>query len=549
MSKRKQAARTRPARHDVRASAAAIPWQAYACLAVGIAFTSYVRWRYLQLPLERDEGEFGYIAQNILRGASPFEAYIYKLPGVPYFYALFMGVFGQTIAAIHLALLGANLGTSLILFFCARRLMNSYGAAFAAVTYSLFSLDYTVLGTAAHATQFVNLFLVAGLWLLLRPARNLWSVSAAGLMMGMAFIMKQPALLFVLFGALLLLSAHWTDTGAVRIRTLTRMTGYALGAVVPYLMLVLIAIRHGHFDLFWKWTVTYPALYISTISPNQGWENFAVVSGEIVGRFPLLWCASAVGFAVLVLSSKLEATNRIAVAGLSLLSFLAIVPGYYFHHHYFILLLPAASICVGGAFVAIPRLYGRKISAAGFLSAALFIALAGWGIGAQRGFYFTFSNDGYESFRYGNNPFREAVAIADYIRSITTEDDRILVLGSEAEIYYYAKRKAASGYLFVHGLVANHSRNLEMQRELIAEAERNRPEAMVLCGVQYSWLKQPDTPDDILHWFERYSSGFDIVGMVDMLPGGTKYRWGADAAVYTPQADNYLVVYKRKKAD
>jgi len=39
------------------------------------------------------------------------------------------------------------------------------------------------------------------------------------------------------------------------------------------------------------------------------------------------------------------------------------------------------------------------------------------------------------------------------------------------------------------------------------------------------------------------------VGMVDMLPGGTQYRWGADAAGYTPQADNYLVVYKRKKAD
>ena len=139
-----------------------IPWGSYACLAFGLLFTSYVRWRYLRLPLERDEGEFGYIAQNILRGASPFEAYIYKLPGVPYAYALFMILFGQTAAAIHIALLTVNLGTSLILFLCARKLMNALGAAVTAITYSLFSVDYTVLGTAAHATQFVNLFLVAG---------------------------------------------------------------------------------------------------------------------------------------------------------------------------------------------------------------------------------------------------------------------------------------------------------------------------------------------------------------------------------------------------
>ncbi len=261
-----------------------------------------------------------------------------------------------------------------------------------------------------------------------------------------------------------------------------------------------------------------------------------------------MWVAAAAGFTLLVLNGNRPAAHRIAVAGLSLVSFQAILPGYYFHHHYFILLLPAASICVGGAFEALPRLFSRHVRA-GTVALALFIALATWGVWAQKGFYFTFSHDEYLAFRYRNNPFREAVAMADHIRTITGENDRILVLGSEAEIYYYAKRVAASGYLFVHGMVSNQPRNLDMQRELIAEAENSRPEVMVLCGVQYSWLKQPGTPDVVLRWFERYSSGFDIVGVVDMLPGGSVYRWGADAAHYVPRADNYLVVYGRKKAD
>ena len=521
-----------------------VPWTAYACLAAGLIFTTYVRLRYLRLPLERDEGEFGVIAQNILRGDSPFSAYIYKLPGVPYLYALFMAAFGQTSAAIHMALLGANLGASLALFACARKLMDARAAALAAVTYALFSLDYTVLGTAAHATQFVNLFLALGLWLLLRRRPALWSSSLAGFMMGLAFIMKQPAFLFVVFGGLLLLALERAGRTAPRLKAWRDLAGYAVGAGMPYLAVVLIAVRFRHFDLFWKWTVTYPGLYISTISPGQGWDNFAAVFGEIVGRFPLLWCAAAAGFILLVLDGQKAAVHRFAVPGLALCSFLAILPGYYFHHHYFILLLPAVSLGVGGAFEALQRLSGRHLPASGIVTPALFLALAGWGIGSQPGFYFTFTGDQYHAFRYGNNPFREAVPIADYIRSITGQGDRILVLGSEAEIYYYARREAATGYLFVHGMVADQPRNLEMQRELIAEAEKSRPRVMVLCGVQYSWLKQPGTPDDVLRWFERYSADYSITGIVDMLPEGSVHKWGAEAARYVPRADNYLIVYK-----
>jgi hypothetical protein len=65
----------------------------------------YARVRLLGTPFERDEGEFAYVAQLILRGLSPFShAYTMKLPGTGMIYALFMSVLGQTAETARIAL-------------------------------------------------------------------------------------------------------------------------------------------------------------------------------------------------------------------------------------------------------------------------------------------------------------------------------------------------------------------------------------------------------------------------------------------------------------
>ncbi len=524
-------------------------WAPYALLAIGLLFTTYVRLRYLQLPLERDEGEFGYIAQCILKGLSPFEAYNYKLPGVPYFYAAFMAVFGQTAAAIHLALLGANLTTSLLLFFAAGRFLGRFYAAAAAITYSLLSLDFTVLGTAAHATQFVNLFVAAASFFLLREKPGKWSSLLVGLLMGAAFIMKQPAFLFIIFGAAFLLVAQAKDKSGNRASVLAHELIFGLGAAVPYSLVVLIALANHQFDRFWKWTVTYPGYYVSSLPAARGWDNFAIVFGEIVDRFPLLWYLAGFGLVACILNSENRWAYRIFLPMLCIISVTAIIPGYYFHHHYFLLLLPAVSLCVGCAFEMLTRLLGRFTASAWLVSPVISILIAVSGIWAQKDFYFKYSTDEYSLFRYANNPFREALVLSDYIRSITSENDKILVVGSEAEIYYYSQRAAASGYLFVHGMVSNQPANQEMQQEFIAESEASRPEVIVFCGVQFSWLKQPGTPDTVLQWFGPYvRANYEIKGIADMMDQGTIYKWEDEAKTYMPQAVNYLVVYKRRKA-
>src|SRR5580693_55769 len=76
---------------------------------VVLLFVGFIRVRLLEMPLERDEGEYAYAGQLILQGIPPYElAYNMKLPGTYFAYALGMALFGETTAGVHLTLLVAN---------------------------------------------------------------------------------------------------------------------------------------------------------------------------------------------------------------------------------------------------------------------------------------------------------------------------------------------------------------------------------------------------------------------------------------------------------
>src|SRR5262245_18313022 len=71
-----------------------------------------VRIHVIAIPLDRDEGVFGYIAQRILDGGLPYrDALDHKPPGVFYLYALALRVLPATPSGVHLFLHAYNLLT------------------------------------------------------------------------------------------------------------------------------------------------------------------------------------------------------------------------------------------------------------------------------------------------------------------------------------------------------------------------------------------------------------------------------------------------------
>src|SRR6476661_3496490 len=151
---------------DISHKALPFGWCLLAVIVFGLVLV--IRIRLLEIPFERDEGEYAYAGQLMLQGIPPYKlAYNMKFPGTYAAYAVVMSTFGQTISGIHLGLLLVNAATVVLVFFLARRFVNETAGFVAAASYAVLSISPTVLGFAAHATHFVMLPVLGGILLLL----------------------------------------------------------------------------------------------------------------------------------------------------------------------------------------------------------------------------------------------------------------------------------------------------------------------------------------------------------------------------------------------
>ncbi len=138
-------------------------------LALVLIIVAYARIRLLDVPLERDEGEYAYLGQLMLKGFPPY-LYVYtmKLPGVGIVYAFIMFLFGETVHGIHLGFLFVNAVNALLVYLLALRLLGRDAAPISCAAYAILSLSQSMLGPFAHATHFVVLFSLASFLVLLR---------------------------------------------------------------------------------------------------------------------------------------------------------------------------------------------------------------------------------------------------------------------------------------------------------------------------------------------------------------------------------------------
>jgi len=520
-----------------------------ALVAVVLVLVTIVRVRFAATPLERDEGEYAYAGQLILQGVPPYDlAYNMKFPGAYYAYALIMAVFGQSAAGIRLGLLVVNLATTLLVYGIARRLYGRLAAAVAAVAFSLLTLDRWVMGVFAHATHFVLLPALAGLYLLLAaPAqRRAASILTGGALLGLAVLVKQHAFTFLPLGALVVALGHDGRRTPARLRDVGLLVA---GAIVPCALLGVLFLAQGVLGRFWSWTIDYARAYVSEVPLASFLPNFGRGFTTITRATGALWVVAGAGLVALWLGrwprqAKWFLTLLLAAA------FIAVCPGLYFREHYFILLLPAVAMLDGIACAGAARLLARGIGGAGArrLATAAFLVVAAVVAAGQRDFLFHMSPQGLSRSRYGRNPFLESVAIADTLRARTVPGDRIAVLGSEPEIYFYSRRRSATGYIYMYPLVEPQPFAARMQDEMMRQVEGAHPKYLVLVQVTTSWLPRTPAIRRIVEWANAYTGRcYDLVGVTDIVSlDETRSVWDADVAGYRPQSPNLIYVFRRK---
>ena len=143
-------------------------YQSFLLPGISVIFLGVVVWvriRLLGVPLERDEGEYAYMAQQLLQGVLPYtESLSMKFPGIFFMYAGVLSFFGESHGAIHLSLLFLNLATAFLLFLLGRNLLGFSAGIVAAICFSVLTLSPSLHGIWANSEHFVLLPAMGGIY-------------------------------------------------------------------------------------------------------------------------------------------------------------------------------------------------------------------------------------------------------------------------------------------------------------------------------------------------------------------------------------------------
>jgi hypothetical protein len=129
-------------------------------------------------------------------------------------------------------------------------------------------------------------------------------------------------------------------------------------------------------------------------------------------------------------------------------------------------------------------------------------------------------------YMYGLNPFPESVEIAEYIRKDSKIGDAIAVVGSEPQIFFYADRKSATGYIYTYSMMEPHPYAAQLQRNMIREIETARPKYLIMVNVYSSWLVRENSDRLIFKWAEKYfKENYVLIGLFHSTSDWTYERY------------------------
>lgn len=515
-------------------------------LAIILLVVAAVRLRMLSIPLDRDEGECAYAGQLILDGHPPYlYAYNMKLPGAYYFFAAMMALFGESDVGIHFGLLLVNGISIALIFLLARALTGDFAAVMSAAVFALLTLDDKgVQGYHANMENFVLLFALLGGLCLLPGRRTLRKIALAGFLMGMAYIMKQHGLFFVLFGiALLVFEKQAHERREFRKISLQLLT-FVGSAGVPFLCVCFEMLRRGVFKNFWFWTFSYARHYTSENNFADAWQSLRLAGPRIFIGTLSLWVLAVVS-AIFLWRRSRPGSPRFWAFLFLLFSALAILPGLYLRSHYFILLFPALALLCGMGLQLMHEQLRRSRPHLSWIPAALCALAVASSIYAQRAPLFLFNPIAETRNVYLGTPFPEARQVGLYLRDHSRPGDRIAVLGSEPEIFFYAHRLSPSGFIYMYPFSEKQQYNEQMMQQFAQQTARAAPRFIVLVTFEGSWWTPRPRPGFMVQaqaMSTQLLQGYRMVGLFNIKSlQETDAYWGAQAAKVAPASDSVMI--------
>jgi hypothetical protein len=380
---------------------------------------------------------------------------------------------------------------------------------------------------------------------------RLKSFFGSGLLLGLAFAVKQHGLFFIAFAGTYLLLSRFQGLRDLRMDWRRYLSGCALflfGAVLPFGVSCIYFLHMGLFEKFWFWSFQYTKEYTSMIPFFAGLYFLKMNLSGMAKAMTPMWVLAGVGLAAFAWDIRAR-RQVLFMVSFALFSFLAICPGYRFFPHYFALALPSVAILVGiGVSSTVSLLAECRPIIVRRGVPVLLTAMVLYPIYIERAYLFKLSPNGVSRAAYGPAfPFPESVEIANYIKEHTSKNDCIAVIGSEPQIYFYSQRRSASAHIVAYPWAANHKYAKQMQREVKKEIESARPKFLIIVNFDTSWSPNP-AELTIFEWLNRYETeNYRLAGIIEVFDyQRTAYRWGPECEGHKPLSHDWILVLERK---
>jgi len=396
----------------------------------------------------------------INRGGLPYlDAVDHKPPVAFYINAFALHFVPRTSEGLHWFALFYNFLTLICVAWVAKILFQSLnGALWVAFAYAVFSASPAIHGFTASTEIYALLPTVLSLLLAVAGKRNgsRTLLIASGIFGAMACWTKQTAFTSVLFVFLTLCTgleapALWLG-GAVSFSVALAAYFYAKGIFQPFIY----------------WCFIYELAYTRV--------PFSDTLGAMRDRFGEIARGDLIlpvaGFGVAVWGAIRKRSVGLFLTGFLILSLAGTVPGYSYAH-YFVQLAPAVALAGGYALWVLQRTKFVLAAACGAL-------VLGVSLGANRQYFFASDPDAVSHSYFGSNPFPESKAVGAFLAASTSPDDRVLIVGSEPQIFFYAGRQSVSPFVIIYPLTSVHKRYQEFEARMWEDVRKAPPEYVVV---------------------------------------------------------------------
>ncbi len=442
-----------------------------------ILIAAAVRLPLLNVPLERDEGEYAYIAWRLGHNELPYRDWVdQKPPAIFWVYRAALALPLDPIRAVHFAALLFSAASACALFFLALRFVNRFWAFIAAALFTLLSADPFAQGTAANTEVFMLLPLILAQLAFLKAAgnpRNALLTLVCGALTGIAIAFKQVAavnwlLLIVLYPIFTAPEKRWRSTAAFAFWSFVGL--FAIAGIISLYFWT----RHGLSELVDN-VFTHNLEYIGAMTWSDRLQFCSETLTGLARMETMTWIFSAAGLLALIVARKRKWFAFLA--GWLITSMIGVsASGYFFPHYFQQLLPPLALIAVFGAqWLSDLRPWRRS-----WIPRALFgLLLVVLPLKTFWPFWFSYTSADAARKIYPGNFFAEMPEFAAHIAQITSSEQRVFVFGAEPELLFYARRVSATRYIFLFPLYGPYRNAREKQTAAADEIQRTAPAAAV----------------------------------------------------------------------